>query len=57
MFAGGPVVSGSKDARLIVIRPAVRLQSQLVWFQLVWFQLVCSSSVGSVAGPPGTSVS
>ena len=44
VFAGGPVVSGSKDARLIVIQAGLRwfrlTRSQLVWFQLVWFQLV-----------------
>ena len=42
VFAGGPVVSGAKDARLIVIRPGAGSGS---------------SSSSSVSGPPGTSVS
>jgi hypothetical protein len=42
VFAGGPVVSGAKDARLIVIRPGSGSGS---------------SSSGSVSGPSGTSVS
>ena len=42
VFAGGPVVGGAKDARLIVIRPGSGSGS---------------SSSGSVSGPPGTSVS
>jgi hypothetical protein len=42
VFAGGPVVSGAKDARLIVIRPGSG---------------PASSSSGSVSGPSGTSVS
>jgi len=41
VFAGGPVVNGAKDARLIVIRPGSS----------------GSSSSSSVAGPSGTSVS
>jgi hypothetical protein len=41
VFAGGPVVSGAKDARLIVIRPGAS----------------GSSSSSSVSGPSGTSVS
>jgi hypothetical protein len=41
VFAGGPVASGAKDARLIVIRPGGS----------------GSSSSSSVSGPPGTSVS
>ena len=41
VFTGGPVVSGSKDARLIVIRPGSS----------------GSSSSSSVSGPSGTSVS
>ena len=41
VFVGGPVVNGSKDARLIVIRPGGS----------------GSGSSGSVSGPPGTSVS
>lgn len=41
VFAGGPVVSGAKDARLIVIRPGGS----------------GSSSSSSVSGPSGTSVS
>jgi hypothetical protein len=44
VFAGGPVVSGVKDARLIVIRPGSGSGSG-------------SSSSGSVSGPSGTSVS
>ena len=42
VFAGGPVVSGAKDARLIVIRPGSGSGS---------------SSSSSVSGPSGTSVS
>jgi hypothetical protein len=42
VFAGGPVVSGAKDARLIVIGPGSGSGS---------------SSSGSVSGPSGTSVS
>src|SRR5580700_8034245 len=42
VFAGGPVVGGAKDARLIVIRPG---------------SASGSSSSGSVSGPSGTSVS
>jgi hypothetical protein len=42
VFAGGPVVGGAKDARLIVIRPGSGSGS---------------SSSGSVSGPSGTSVS
>ena len=42
VFAGGPVVSGAKDARLIVIRPGSGSGS---------------SSSSSVSGPAGTSVS
>jgi len=41
VFAGGPVVSGAKDARLIVIRPGGS----------------ASRSSSSVSGSPGTSVS
>ena len=41
VFVGGPVVNGSKDARLIVIRPGGS----------------GSGSSSSVSGPPGTSVS
>jgi hypothetical protein len=41
VFAGGPVVSGAKDARLIVIRPDDS----------------ASGSSSSVSGPSGTSVS
>ena len=41
VFVGGPVVNGSKDARLIVIRPSGS----------------GSGSSGSVSGPSGTSVS
>ena len=41
VFAGGPVVSGAKDARLIVIRPGSS----------------ASGSSSSVSGPSGTSVS
>jgi len=41
VFAGGPVVNGTKDARLIVIRPGAS----------------GSSSSSSVSGPSGTSVS
>jgi hypothetical protein len=41
VFAGGPVVNGAKDARLIVIRPGGS----------------GSSSSSSVSGPSGTSVS
>ena len=41
VFVGGPVVNGSKDARLIVIRPGGS----------------GSGSSGSVSGPSGTSVS
>jgi len=42
VFAGGPVVSGAKDARLIVIRPGSSSGS---------------SSSSAVSGPSGTSVS
>jgi hypothetical protein len=42
VFAGGPVISGAKDARLIVIRPGSGSGS---------------SSSSSVSGPSGTSVS
>jgi hypothetical protein len=42
VFVGGPVVSGAKDARLIVIRPD---------------QSGSSSSSSTVSGPSGTSVS
>jgi hypothetical protein len=41
VFAGGPVINGAKDARLIVIRPGGS----------------GSSSSSSVSGPSGTSVS
>ena len=44
VFVGGPVTGGTKDARLIVIRPAGSGSSS-------------SSSSSSVSGPPGTSVS
>jgi hypothetical protein len=43
VFAGGPVVSGAKDARLIVIRPGASGSG--------------SSSSSSVSGPSGSSVS
>jgi hypothetical protein len=43
VFAGGPVVSGAKDARLIVIRPNASGSG--------------SSSSSTVSGPAGTSVS
>jgi hypothetical protein len=43
VFAGGPVVNGAKDARLIVIRPDAPGSG--------------SSSAGTVSGPSGTSVS
>ena len=43
VFAGGPVVNGAKDARLIVIRPGSSGSG--------------SSSSSSVSGPSGTSVS
>ncbi len=43
VFAGGPVVNGAKDARLIVIRPGGKGSG--------------SSSSSSVSGPSGTSVS
>jgi hypothetical protein len=44
VFAGGPVVNGAKDIRLIVIRPAGSGSGS-------------SSSSSSVSGPGGTSVS
>jgi hypothetical protein len=43
VFAGGPVISGAKDIRLIVIRPGISGSG--------------SSSSSSVSGPSGTSVS
>lgn len=46
VFAGGPVVSGAKDARLIVIRPDDSASSSSG-----------SGSSSSVSGPSGTSVS
>jgi hypothetical protein len=46
VFVGGPVVNGTKDARLIVIRPGVSGSGGSG-----------SSSSGSVSGPSGTSVS
>jgi len=46
VFAGGPVVSGAKDARLIVIRPGSSSGSNSG-----------SSSSSAVSGPSGTSVS
>src|SRR5580704_6105378 len=46
VFAGGPVVSGVKDARLIVIRPGSGSGSSSSG----------SVSGSSVSGPPGTSV-
>ena len=48
VFAGGPVVSGSKDARLIVIRPASAGSGS---------PSPSASGSSSVAGAPGTSVS
>ena len=48
VFAGGPVVSGSKDARLIVIRPASAGSGS---------PSSSASGSSSVAGAPGTSVS
>ena len=48
VFAGGPVVSGSKDARLIVIRPASAGSGS---------PSPSSSGSSSVTGAPGTSVS
>ena len=44
VFAGGPVASGAKDARLIVIRPGSSSSGS-------------SSGSSSVSGPSGTSVS
>jgi hypothetical protein len=46
VFAGGPVVNGAKDARLIVIRPGSSGSGSSG-----------SSSSSSVSGPSGTSVS
>jgi hypothetical protein len=46
VFAGGPVINGDKDARLIVIRPGGSGSSGSG-----------SGSSSSVTGPPGTSVS
>jgi hypothetical protein len=46
VFAGGPVISGAKDARLIVIRTGSSGSGSSG-----------SSSSGSVSGPSGTSVS
>jgi hypothetical protein len=46
VFVGGPVVSGTKDARLIVIRPGKSSSGSSG-----------SSSSSSVSGPSGTSVS
>ena len=46
VFAGGPVVNGTKEARLIVIRPGGSVPGGSG-----------SSSSGSVSGPAGTSVS
>src|SRR5580704_6132258 len=46
VFTGGPVVSGAKDARLIVIRPGSGSGSSSSG----------SVSGSSVSGPPGTSV-
>ena len=43
VFAGGPVINGAKDARLIVIRPDAPGSG--------------SRSAGTVSGPSGTSVS
>src|ERR1700722_16965941 len=48
VFAGGPVLSGSKDARLIVIRPASAGSGS---------PSPSASGSSSVAGAPGTSVS
>jgi len=47
VFAGGPVVNGAKDARLIVIRPNSSSSGSGS----------SSSSSSSVSGPAGTSVS
>ena len=66
VFAGGPVVSGSKDARLIVIRPdsagssssgSSSSGSSSSGSSSSGSSSSSSSSVGSVAGAPGTSVS
>ena len=61
VFAGGPVVSGSKDARLIVIRPASAGSGSPSpspsGSGSSGSSSSSSSSVGSVAGAPGTSVS
>jgi len=71
VFAGGPVVSGSKDARLIVIRPASANSgspspsssgssssgSSSSGSSSSGSSSSSSSSVSSVAGAPGTSVS
>ena len=47
VFAGGPVINGAKDARLIVIRPDSSGSGSSS----------SGSSSSSVSGPPGTSVS
>ena len=59
VFAGGPVVSGSKDVRLIVIRPAGAGSGTPSPSSPSSSSSSSSSSgsVGSVAGAPGTSVS
>ena len=54
VFVGGPVVSGSKDARLIVIRPASAgsgspSPSSGSWFQLGHWR---ARYVGELAGRP-----
>ena len=51
VFAGGPVVNGAKDARLIVIRPGASGSGGS------GSGGSGSSSSSSVSGPPGTSVS